>query len=145
MHGNGVYFHQKQRIKKRFLVRNDCNIANSNQVGRFLPISANIRVKNSFCEYDLKNVKTENRPILYFPFRVKKVWIFSDCTKTCFYVSIHFPCLFYFRVIHFTLQYIQRVTYKMYSLTSNSMTTTFHVNPFIQGIIPEHDFIVITR
>lgn len=36
-------------------------------------------------------------------------------------------------------------SYKMYSLTSNSMTTTFHVNPFIQGIIPEHDFIVITR
>lgn len=30
MHENGVYFHQKQRIKKRFLVRNDYNISNSN-------------------------------------------------------------------------------------------------------------------
>lgn len=102
-------------------------------------------LKTFFVNMIEKNVKTENRPILYFPFRVKKVWFFSDCTKTCFYVNIHFPCLFYFRVIHFLLQYIQRVTYKMYSLTSNSMTTTFHVNPFIQGIIPEHDFIVITR
>lgn len=145
MHGNGVYFHQKQRIKKRFLVRNDCNIANSNQVGRFLPISANIRVKNSFCEYDLKKCQNRKQTYIVFPFSCQKSVVFSDCTKTCFYVSMHFPCLFYFRVIHFLLQYIQRVTYKMYSLTSNSMTTTFHVNPFIQGIIPEHDFIVITR
>lgn len=52
---------------------------------------------------------------------------------------------FIFESFIFYYNIYKRVTYKMYSLTSNSMTTTFHVNPFIQGIIPEHDFIVITR
>lgn len=74
-------------------------------------------------------------------FSVKKVH-FLTSHQDMFLCQQAFLLSFLF--IFVLLQYTQRRTYKMYSLTSNSMATTFLLNPFIQGI-PEHEFIVITR
>lgn len=53
-------------------------------------------LKTLFVNMILKNVKTENRPILYFPFRVKKVWFFQIVPRHVFMSAYIFLVSFIF-------------------------------------------------